>query len=564
MKKILPYLIVFLLLINLVYAITFATIATQGLSIANPQVASLVNTAATAAGCVTTWVTCLQSYATKAATDETYGKILKAIEKESPEAIKAFTTYQQVNGYMQQGASIVQELKVNNQGQVEEGSMKFTKESKIGNIICKKCKEEDISISNSQITKKDGVTTITLDENGKLEILDKKTGEKNVYTNIQKGGFIKLDEEGNIDAAHFTVGKPPQGRKTAAFKFPYKRTDGSYKNIEYELPEGTTLDLSEYGTKITNIQQNSYTRIGPEDGTPLQFKSNKEGSYILLDKEGRFYGKGKIDVGYEKTTAYFNIESIDDSAEFAFKLDSDNGVIIGKGKVESNTGGYGFTVENEKDWVLIGSPRKDLNNYKGNWIRKKILTNDEKKEMGINLGGELLEASTYKGSKLNFDILPQDGIFKSDPLLKDRQLSFQLKGGSRLTAYKLIKNKGEAPMVTFHVGDGEAAIVNGNINFEIDKKQFNYPPKAPRNTKFIPMAFSYNKEEGEPSIGNYAIACGENPLERITTDFKISSCGLNLPNKDIDPIVKINPQSLPKGKSTTVASKSGDLKDPFN
>ncbi len=520
MKKILAYILLILILVSSIYAIPFATIATQGLSFANPALGSALNQVVTVAGCVTTVAACLANYATGQVSQEFYGEAIKAIEKVSPEAIKAINTYNQVNGYLKQGASIAQELKVNEQGEVEEGSMKFTKTASIGNIVGKDVKKEDIILSNAQITKKDGITTITLEDNGKLEILDKTTGEKNIYTNIQKGGNIKLDNDGEITSAHFTVGKLEQGKKTAEFKFSYKVSDSNkYNNIIYELPEGTTIDMNEEGTKISNLRKDTYTGISSSqdpENKALSFINEKDGSYIRLDKNGKFYGKGKL--GLSNSGSNFDIEEINNN-EFSFKIENQKnlGVIIEGGKVTNEADGYSFNVLRERNNVLIAKRDvsiEELDKYKGNWIRDIIINEKvtiEKEEKFIE---ETLQARSAEDSNLKFEILPKNRIFreKSD---STTTLTFTLEGEAGLDAYKIKDKDVEIGNVLFRIKKGKGQINNANevaIEIGMDKKvgtktSFSMLPIGKGNNDVTPMTIVYDSGPKTKTIGSYGIFC---------------------------------------------------------
>lgn len=91
-------------------------------------------------------------------------------------------------------------LKLDPNGGVKEASFKAEKqEGKIGNIVGKDLKEEEVLISNTNFDKKNGVSTFTFGENGYVKVKD------SLFMNIQKGGSLKVNEKGELTEADFST-----------------------------------------------------------------------------------------------------------------------------------------------------------------------------------------------------------------------------------------------------------------------------------------------------------------------------------------------------------------------
>ncbi len=108
MKKILFVLILILFTVQLVSAADFASIGMQGLSFVNPQAAQIVNGIV----CISNPVLCIQQKIVGSVTSGVLQKVAEA----NPAAAQAISVYNQVKGYVDQGAKISEDLKVNELG----------------------------------------------------------------------------------------------------------------------------------------------------------------------------------------------------------------------------------------------------------------------------------------------------------------------------------------------------------------------------------------------------------------------------------------------------------------
>ena len=99
MKKLTLFAFVFVLLISGVYANAFATIGMKGLSFVSPQLGQVINTAL----CISNPLVCLEGKII----GQISGAALQAVAEVSPEAAKAISTYNQIKGYIETGAQVV-------------------------------------------------------------------------------------------------------------------------------------------------------------------------------------------------------------------------------------------------------------------------------------------------------------------------------------------------------------------------------------------------------------------------------------------------------------------------
>ncbi len=316
MRKTIIYLILVLLLTNIVYANPIISIGTKALNFlpgAGPQITQGIEYVM----CAYTIATCIQGKITGEITGKFSQTAMNALPKD---AVKAISTYNQVRGYVDQGASIAKDLQVNKNGQIESGQINFqnNKETNnVGKIINPNLKAEDIKVKGIILNKKeDGSTTFTF-QSGKVGEVTIKGRE---FKNIEKGNIV-LDKNGEISSAAFYTDKkggiynlgniefnaPPSSiveyspkSKTAKegliivqisgkqkLSTLPKLTKGSKTGITFSLgDQNANLDLTE-NIKLTNgdlffRDEKFYTHSATIN--KVRIKSEKE---ILLDFEGK-------------------------------------------------------------------------------------------------------------------------------------------------------------------------------------------------------------------------------------------------------------------------------------
>jgi len=214
-KNVFVFIFGILLFSGAVSANIIGTIGMQGLSFVNPQLAQVVQGIL----CVTSpggIAACAVQYAQGKVIGQIKGEIFNKIAQADPEAAKAILTYNQVNGYIEQGAAILKELKVNEEGKIEEGVLHFNEKEYSLKEFLVDSNAEDIVVSNADYDFKANKLTMKKDGYMKLKFKDENGAEKEfVYKYIKEGGKFILNEKGEIKAAQFI-----SSENNAVFEFP--------------------------------------------------------------------------------------------------------------------------------------------------------------------------------------------------------------------------------------------------------------------------------------------------------------------------------------------------------
>ncbi len=129
------------------------------------------------------------------------GEIMGEIAKQSPEAAKAIQQYQQVKGWVDEGAKITEDLKLDDKGQLVGGSVTITKKQNVESVTDKKISE----IENMQLSSNGEGNPYQLkaSENGASTTIG-----GNTYSNLQKDSTINVNREtGKVDEMDATFTK---------------------------------------------------------------------------------------------------------------------------------------------------------------------------------------------------------------------------------------------------------------------------------------------------------------------------------------------------------------------
>jgi hypothetical protein len=175
---------IFLFLAVVVSANPFVTMGMQGMQAAVPGAGQFMS----AAGCVSNLMTCAVGWG--------QGEALGALTQTLPEVAPVLDTYNQVNGYIDQGAEITSALEVNDAGGIEKGTIHLAGEDEeIGNLVG----GGNISGGGVTVEKSEGISKITFDEEGGLNV------SGNEFGNVDNNSYIELDSEGEIISANLTA-----------------------------------------------------------------------------------------------------------------------------------------------------------------------------------------------------------------------------------------------------------------------------------------------------------------------------------------------------------------------
>lgn len=203
MKSTPKFFILFFIIIlfssGIVSAEIFSTIAMQGLSFVNPQIAGSVGKVLSMMDPVS-WV----GGQIKGIISQKAMEAIANIPNAGSKIVKAIQTYNQVQGYIGQGAQIANELGVNENGEVKKGTINFTNnESNFGNLVGVNISAENISGRNIQFNKINNLSVITfIGENASLKIKGNSFENIRPKDNLREAS-ITLDEKGAITNADF-------------------------------------------------------------------------------------------------------------------------------------------------------------------------------------------------------------------------------------------------------------------------------------------------------------------------------------------------------------------------
>ncbi len=444
-QKIIFVLLAVLLVVPLVSASIISTIGMQGLSFIHPGAAQVVQ----AVMCVTNpagLIACAESYVEGKVIGQIYGEAFQQVAKLSPEAAKSISIYNQVKGYIDQGTSIVEELKLNENGKIEEGLISFNeKEYEISDLFPTNTNEE-IVVSNSDYDFKQNLLIIK--EGGYLKLKNKVDGKEQVlvYENIAKDGFFKFDDRGQIQEARIT----------------------STNYASYSFGDNSLLNVGP-GTKITYA--GGTLTVTPSD-------------------ESFLYGEISM-FGNSTITIKGNLIKCSDCS-----INRDINVVGGKGIIEVTDKGYYVTSGNinykrnlinvnaKERAFLIANKGADVSNYPGNWI----IQNERD-----------LEIKSGSTGKIGIEFLENHEILNTDN--KD-SLKIDLSFGNRVMLEKrgdYYSNSGLIPKIT-HIGsdNGNTIIENGNVKLklnEVGPVNFEVSPIYDFSEKYQSVAFELESDD---------------------------------------------------------------------
>ena len=125
----------------------------------------------------------------------------------APEAGPIINTLEKVDNLEQNGAEIIEPLKIDGEGQIIEGAMKFGggENVQIGDLIGENLNKEEISVKGVTFEKKEGISRLTFGENASLEISGKKFENIKSQSEAKLPSFIEIDSTGKIINASFTT-----------------------------------------------------------------------------------------------------------------------------------------------------------------------------------------------------------------------------------------------------------------------------------------------------------------------------------------------------------------------
>lgn len=336
----------------------FATIGMKGLSFASPQSAKVVETVV----CASNPASCAAGYLTQ----QVSGQLMQEVAKQSPEVAKSIEQYNQVKGWIDQGAKVTEDLKMTQDGQLAGGSITVSEKQqnlgKMTNNIIGDVKDAELS---------------TKGENEPYNLKATKDGAsvtigKNTYSNLQKDSIITADRDGKI-----------------------KEADMTFTGL-------TTVKVGE-----DEILANKGTRVVFKDGKYAIYDKDQA---VQVNKEKIFInGENSIEYDKKKITGKdFTLDEKrftgigDKPAEVTLV---DKGYLLGKNTIAEDDR---ITITSEKGNVLYSKMCEDTSGF-SNYI------NPCKKTLAMQ--GEGFSAQLKEGKNFGLDVG------------KDDVLKYELKGG---------------------------------------------------------------------------------------------------------------------------------------
>ncbi len=501
MKKIFTGLILIILLMGVVSASLIATIGMTGLNFVNPTAATVVKGVL----CVTSpigIISCVEQYVEGKVIGFISGEVLQAIAELSPEAARAIIIYNQVQGYIDKGAFVLENLELNEKGEIERGILEFDEneyslafESFFGNLTV-----EDIIVSKSEYNSE--TKELTIKEGGflKIKIKDEEGEERElIYKNIKEGGIFKLNEEGLIEEADFVV---------------------SGDNSVYKFGDNDAIKVN---TDAHILYKDGKVRVSGRDMNFLYGDLN-----ITLNKNFIDFFGNKV----------FCIDCKIDEVElkalpgtFGSLTISDKGYLINSGEViyKQNK----FSVREDKNAVLIANRDTNMLDYNGNWLRQTSKT---------------LEVQSGEEGYIKVDFLENHEILNTD----DRDKGYvEIIEGDGL---KFINRNDEGliPRVIHKSSEkGYTSFVNDNLGFEFEKDMFVMDPPKPltleeiQNEKYQSIAMEIESDspniQKNLRINSYRQFCllSEDNQELITFNKYGLPCSARLEDNELQTIEQL-------------------------
>lgn len=371
----------------------FATIGMKGLSFASPQAAQVVQTAI----CASNPASCAAGYLTQQIT----GELMAEVAKQSPEVAKAIEQYNQVKGWVDEGAKIAEDLKLDDKGGLAGGSMTLNdKERELGPMINPGNKELSVKATNTEVsTQGEGAdVSLTTKKDGYVEINGKRY-------DLKENSKMIIDREGNI-----------------------KETDATFS-------EATTIELG--GVKY-DVPKNG--RIIYKEGVAEMI--TEPGETVKINDQQIKIGEGSIKYDSEKITGKdFTIDNkrftgIEDKPAEVKLIEE--GYLLGKNtKMEDDR----MIINSEKGDVLYAKVCEDVSGF-SNYVNpcRKTLT-AEGNGFSVSLKeGKQFGLDVEKGDTLKYGMQGGKVILENgeQTILTREGKSIKVTNGEMVTKYVTI------------------------------------------------------------------------------------------------------------------------------
>jgi hypothetical protein len=454
-RRIFVVMVLFMFLIGSVQASAIASIALDGaMSFLDPTIQAIIQGAMCVAGPAGA-LTCAVQYVQGKIIGVVSGEIMEQVARLSPEAYKAITTYNKIKSYIDRGASILQELKVGEEGEITGGKISFgedeysikelfpeSEESEVEDVIVSNA---DYDFANRKLEVKEGgfLKIKVRDDEGKIQEL--------TYENI-KEGYLKLDEKGVVEEAEIVSGG-------STYKF------GNYKQIK--VPADTQIEYKGGIVRVSKASRSSlYLKYGD-----ISISSLGENPIELSDKQIRCLD---CVVGNIKLKGYEDRKGVLEIFDEGFL------VLYGEANYKQNF----LRVNTQAKKVLITNFGVDLSGYDGSWIRQN---------------SNLLEIHSAEGGMIDLEIAEDHEILNTD---SEDKLGIVTQDGDGLKIQKR-EDEGLIPKVNYlTLGEGKTWIANDKMDVYLKGGDYGIAPPTPLTDNELAGKEKYQSVAMEIELGS--------------------------------------------------------------
>ena len=242
------------------------------------------------------------------------GEIMNSIAAKDPKLAEAIGIFGQVQSL---GAEVLKEVRFDDEGEIETGSLQFGNTSGgVGKIVNKNLKEGDIVVSNVKLDKSKTDSTFSFNkEGGSLEIKGDKFENIKACENEGDKCFVNLDEEGEISKADFETNE-----KGGVYVFEGTEINvPANSRVTYDKNTGIKIDVADDG-ELNELPKLKEGFEGEGSVVKISGKNVKlPGGHVLQEGELSYNGKNfYVKNGNEATIEGVEIKNVHENTNIFF------------------------------------------------------------------------------------------------------------------------------------------------------------------------------------------------------------------------------------------------------